>query len=420
MKKNILIITPFMPYPLNSGGNVAQFTINDELRKSFNLHLCFPLEKENNDYNILKEKWTDVSFYPFIESFRYKLARFLLQRIPVLFYDFIVSFLLKRKGISTKDFLIYKTASLYKFTNIYIDNTFINHLNSIIEKNKIDIIQVEFFDLINLAPFLPKDTFKIFIHHEIRYIRDRRTFDLMNHSFPYLEYLLLRNKGIELSLLGGFDKVVTLSSIDKKELESCASFLKIDVSPVPIKNQVSINNNSFFKFGYTITFLGGETHFPNKDAVDWFIENCWDRLINRFPNLTLNIIGSWSDETIAKYNVEKTIKFKGFVDDLSKELANTIFIVPIRIGSGIRMKIIEAINIGCPIISTTVGMEGLDFIDNRDFLLANSSEDFFLNLCKLIEDDKFSQALVKRSQQSLSEKYSFTNMIEMRKKVYDL
>lgn len=419
-KKNILIVTPYIPFPLNSGGNVAQFSLINVLRNDFNIHLVFPIDSYNNkDFHDLKTKWHDVSFYPFIEDFRFKLVRFLSLRVPVLFYDFMSTLLLKKQGISKRDISIYNTAGLFKNINISFDSYFLCLLESIIAEKKIDIIQVEFFDFISLGPYLPKNIPKIFVHHEIRFIRDKRFFQLMEKSYPLIEYLLLRNKGIELSLLESYDKVVALSNIDKKELLTYNPLLKIDVSPVPIKGTRPSESVDYFNFSNAITFLGGETHFPNKDAVDWFIKNCWDKIKEMYPQITLKIVGVWSEESKLYCKNDSSIIFKGFVNDLSEELKNSIFIVPIRIGSGIRMKIIEAINIGCPIISTTVGMEGLDFINNVDFLLADTSKEFVDNICKLIENLDLSNRLIGNSRNTLSEKYSFSNLIETRKVIYE-
>ena len=409
-----------MPYPLNSGGNVAQFSLINGLRNDFNINLVFPLNSyRDNDYLNLKTKFDDVSFYPFIEDFRFKLVRFLSQRIPVNFYDFLSSLILKRQGISKRDISIYNTGGLFKNINISFDKYFLRHLELIISKKNIDIIQVEFFDLISLGPFLPKNIPKIFIHHEIRFIRDKRFFQLLEKSYPLIEYQLLRNKGIELSLLESYDKVVTLSTIDKKELLTYNPLLNIEVSPVPIKSLIPLENVDSFTFSHTLTFLGGETHFPNKDAIDWFIENCWDKIKNIYPKMTLKIIGVWSEDSKLYCKSDSSIIFKGFVDDLSEELKNSIFIVPIRIGSGIRMKIIESINIGCPIISTTIGMEGLDFKNSIDFLLADTSDEFVDNVCELIEDMTLSTRLIENSRNTLSKKYSYINLIEKRKVIYD-
>lgn len=419
-KKNILIITPYMPFPLNSGGNVAQFSLINGLRNDFNIHLVFPLESYNNkDFHDLKTKWEDVHFYPFIESFRFKLGRFLSNRVPVLFYDFVSLSLLKKQGISKRDVSIYKTAGIFKNINIFFDIYFLRLLESIITEKKIDVVQVEFFDLISLGSFLPRNITKIFVHHEIRFIRDLRFFQLMEKSYPLIDYLLLKNKGIELSLLEAYDKVVTLSTIDKDELLTYNPLLNIDVSPVPIINKLPSEGIEHFNFSNSITFLGGETHFPNKDAVDWFIENCWSKIKEIYPQITLKIIGVWSEESKLYYKNDSSITFRGFVDDLSVELKNSIFIAPIRIGSGVRMKIIEAINIGCPIISTTVGMEGLDFINNIDFLVANTPKDFVDDICKLIEDYDLSNRLIINARNTLSEKYSFINLIEKRKFIYE-
>jgi glycosyltransferase involved in cell wall biosynthesis len=173
-----------------------------------------------------------------------------------------------------------------------------------------------------------------------------------------------------------------------------------------------------FKFSNCITFLGGESHFPNKDGIEWFIHGCWPKIKISNPSLKLLIIGKWSEDTINKYGKDSTIEFSGFVDDLASILENSIFIVPIRIGSGVRMKIIEAINHNCPIISTSVGIEGLNFINEVDYLKADNENLIIQQVIRLIENPNLCIQLIQSCKNTLEQNYSYTELIDKRRSVY--
>ncbi len=386
-KKNILIISPYIPFPLFVGGNVAQFSINDNLRHEHNLHLLVPIDKADDIENLkaLQNKWENVSFYTFKETFLFKLKRFFFQKLPTLYSNYFAIKSLEKEGITKNDEGIFKSLNVFKISNLYVDSSFLALINKITETNSIDIIQVEFCDYLPLGSFLPTNVHKIFIHHELEFIRNERVFQLMDKTYSFIEYIKLKNRGIELSLLDAYDKVVSLSDVDKSILDSFSLEKKIVSSPVPLKLEFS-SASHVFTFNNSITFLGGEVHFPNKDGIMWFISEVWQELKRKHPDLKLRIIGSWSIETIKSFHSDSSIEFCGFVPDLSTELKNSIFIVPIRIGSGIRMKILEAINIVCPIVSTTIGIEGLDFQPGHDFLIGNTAEEFIVNIELLLND----------------------------------
>ena len=90
-------------------------------------------------------------------------------------------------------------------------------------------------------------------------------------------------------------------------------------------------------------FLGPEAHYPNLDAVNWFLEESWPKISKAHPEVKFQIISKWSEE-FKKLHIDKpNIEFLGFVEDLSQAFDGAIMIVPLRIVSGMRMKILEGI-----------------------------------------------------------------------------
>ncbi|MER0438942.1 glycosyltransferase family 4 protein [Emticicia sp. W12TSBA100-4] len=418
-KKTLLIITECLPYPLNSGGNIAQFEMNDAVRGHFNIIIIFPLHKgQENDFYELKKLWDNVSFFPFYNNNKNKLHKLIYKKPLEWYYRLMRKFVLSQKNLSKIDSFILKNTKIFSSGFIDVEGEFVKHVNSIIEKNHVDIIQVEFYELVTLVTYLPKNIKKIFVNHELRYVREERELALLTTQIPYLKYLFIRNRGYEISFMHEYDRIITVSNDDCKELSSYLPPAKLYSSPLTIKLP-TISQSDVTKTIKSIIFLGGEEHFPNHDGVQWFIENCWNEINQLYPFLNFSIVGKWSKESEKYYSKYKNIVFHGFVDDLGNILRDGVFIVPIRIGSGMRMKIVDAVNYQLPFVTTSIGVEGLLFKDKKDCLIADDVQSFIDSIVNLIKDANLRENLSRNAKETLFKEYSHEKLINKRIELYD-
>ena len=123
-------------------------------------------------------------------------------------------------------------------------------------------------------------------------------------------------------------------------------------------------------------------------------------------------------KSIIKKYQRANICFLGYVEDLSVVFSSSMLIVPIRIGSGMRLKIIEAVNQGIPFITTTIGVEGLNFKNNIDCIIADSPYEFAKGIHYLSENPSKQQDFIKNASEKLSEKYSYVEAINKRLDFY--
>ena len=169
---------------------------------------------------------------------------------------------------------------------------------------------------------------------------------------------------------------------------------------------------------HILSFIGPESHDPNYDGVVWFLENCWSDLLTRNSAYHLRIIGNWSVNTREKICAQYlNVEFAGFVENLADVLIGTVMIVPIHIGSGIRMKILEAGAIGVPVVSTSVGAEGLPVVDEENILLADTPEMFTEAILRM-EDYETRVLLSKQLQRTIRKQYSIDALCENRRNLY--
>ncbi|MBK5721225.1 glycosyltransferase family 4 protein [Dysgonomonas sp. Marseille-P4677] len=419
---NLLILTPCIPYPINSGGNQGFFQLIDRLRMYVDISIVIPIADSDKDaMKEIESLWRNVKFYFFNldqkedpecdKSLSYKF----LSRIKIS-VDRKLQRRLKEKG--SEDLI--RSNSILKFNSSELKEGYINFVDEVIRSNKFDLIQVDFFELIDIVNILPSNIKSVFIHHEIRYVRAYQELNLLQDARPFDNYLFNSLKKYEIENLNAYDAVVAMTDVDKKKLsEVLKKDVKIETSPAIVE----VNEFKFaesFEFQNKLIYLGGSTHTPNLDAVNWFLFHCWDDIRKVRPELELHIIGQWNSK-LKKYYTDRfeNIEFKGFIEDLSNEFSGAIMIVPLRIGSGVRIKILDAISKGVPIISTSIGAEGIMLDDKEDCLIADDDESFVKAVLVLINDNKLCYNLCVNARKKLDGRCNSNQLALRRLNIYE-
>ena len=413
MKKNVLLIEPFIPYPLTSGGHQAIFNGIAILKNIANVHLLYTHTTWNDPWTQERKQLEEI--FPFVRTYNFCMA----EKSSGMFWVKV-----KRRIHRMWAPLLNKVVKPKEDINDYRSwgfepqpDKFAAYVNQLIRDLKIDVVQVEMCFQQSIVLDLPKDVKKVFVHHELRFVREELR--LANIDVPQsFRNEVTIHKFEEIGLLNLYDEIVVLSPIDKQKLIDAGvtkpiltSFAVVNSAdkPVPDENR---------EWNHMLTFIGPEGHDPNYDGVMWFLENCWTEVREKNSDYRLRIIGKWSEGT--KTHVQETypnVEFAGFVDDLGMALAGTVMIVPLRVGSGIRMKILEAGAYGVPVVSTRVGAEGLMINEGEDLLLADDASGFVDAIIKLDEKslrEKMEENLKKR----IGDKYSLEALKENRKALY--
>ena len=403
---NIVILTSLLPYPLNSGGAQAQYNMIDSLRSVHKFVIVFP----ENGYNQmdamleLQKRWPEVEFKPYRYYKQLASFGFFVDKIKRSFN------LLFRNNSRT--FQIERILKPYGFPN---NNRFVSFVNQIVEEHAADYIQVEFYPFLNLIPCLSNRVKKLFVHHEIRYVRNNRL--LADYQLTRNEKSLYENlRNEEIVNLNHCDKVVTLTNVDKQELLNAGVNSPIYVSPAA----VSTVQKDYVSWNRTLVFLGSYTHFPNQEGVDWLIQKVLP-LMDWSQNLpiTLHIVGSGWPKSYNRTINGLEIVCDGYVENLPDVLSGAIMLVPILSGSGMRMKILEAAALNVPFVTTSVGVEGLDFVDGESCLIADEPETYAKHIFKLVSDKALHKSLAESASVTFEQKYSLSALSKCRDVVYN-
>lgn len=405
---NIIIIVPSLPYPLTSGGTQAVFNMVDKIRSKHKITLVCIQSRLTKRCHIadLKEKWPDVNIVMY---------SYLMQLADLAF--------LKDKSIRALKLLFRKNNRSFvveralKPYGTHFNNRLKRFINKTLLSSRPDVIQVEFFPLLPIVHFLPKDIRRVFVHHELRFVRNERLLRSLNLTDEEKKYECLI-KGNEIACLNEYDCVVTLTNTDKQILQENGVTTAVKVSPAAINSPV----RPYVKWQNKLLFLGGYGHKPNVEGLEWFVKQVAPKIEwERFPDVKFHLVGGgWPDKVIEKCQSELNIPFiyEGFVQRLEDVATGSIMIVPILTGSGMRMKILEASALSIPFITTSVGVEGLDFTDRDSCIVEDSAEKWAASLSELMTSETMRHRLSDKAQGIFKEKYSVEALANKRMEVY--
>ena len=415
----ILLILPYIPYPLDSGGNQAVFTMVDNLRKSHKVSML--LRGGRKEYiAALEHLWPDVEFFVyrggenmgswmplkgrilsyFAGSFARKLNRFFYRYWPA------------RRDMDN----MLRIRTLNNLRPADPDYGYCRFV-SMISRQGFDMVQTEFSELIGLCYFLPEDTIKVFVHHEIGFVRKKNELDLLpDPTFEdSVRYELGKDR--EISMLRRYDHIITLTETDRNILSEYIPGERISVSPAVVRIDEAL---PFRESGAEFVFTGGSDHFPNYDGVNWFCECVLPVMRTKMSGFKVYVVGSWKKKA-AKWISARypEVEFTGFVPDLRRFLNGKITVVPVRIGSGMRMKILDAVWSSSPFVTTTKGVEGQDFTDGKDCIIADTAESFADALVRLSAKADLQRSMADNALRTVSRMYDPASMLSRRLDVYD-
>ena len=311
---------------------------------------------------------------------------------------------LKLDIIYTANFIIYQSSDEniqgFKFDTPEMRNKMKTYFQNI----GIDICIVEYFHRIPILNFLPPNILKILDTHDLlsNYQASYKAIANKENTNDKTQVIDLKK---ELKLFECFNYILFIQNeeyqIIKKIIGSKAVIVPHPILPSKYRDIKRVNN---------ICFIAADTA-PNADAILWFLRNVWPRIITKYPNLKLNIYGrifyilhkfnpiamekypwlmEWQNEYINqdKHSLFDNVTFHGFVSDTNCIYQeNDIAINPVRFGAGLKIKNIEALGHGIPLITTSHGFNGMRDTENEICLIADSSMEFENAIGSLIEDE---------------------------------
>ena len=160
----------------------------------------------------------------------------------------------------------------------------------------------------------------------------------------------------------------------------------------------------------TLLYVGAMDYYPNIDAVRFFFETMYEPLRQAVSNVRVQVVGHTPPTEIRQLAELPGVEVTGSVPDVRPYYERaTVFIVPLRLGGGTRLKIVEAMAMGLPIVSTTIGVDGLDIRPGENILIADDPASFIEAVLKLLKDTDLHNRIAGGGQ-VLAHRYDWTTL----------
>jgi polysaccharide biosynthesis protein PslH len=292
----------------------------------------------------------------------------------------------------------------------FIHKTFKTVLADMLQENEYDIIQMEGLYLASYIQEIRENTkAKIVyrahnIEHEIwgGYLRNTKA---ISGKF-YLSHQYKKIRNFEQEFVNRYDLLATVTQADLEKLNSMGNDKPAIVAPFGMyPHEFIMAKSSSAGDWFHLQYIGALDWLPNVESLNWFIDNVWVKVKKKYPGLRFSVAGRNPRENFAKKMVTKGIDFLGEVESSREYLSeNGIVVVPLFSGSGIRVKIIEALFMNKPVIATSFAVSGIPVEDGVNILLADSENEFLDCIGKLITDQDYAAGIGARAGE-LSSRY---------------
>lgn len=282
-------------------------------------------------------------------------------------------------------------------------------IDEILKTQEFDFIQCEFPDMAYHK--FNSNALKVLDAHNVEYDNLRRMAKVKYRPLRRLYYRIesSKMKRDELAMAKQQDAIFTTSERDKLLFEK-------DTPNVPkfvIPNGVDLNYflpSDIEPEKHVLVFVGMMTYVPNYDGVLYFLDEIFPRILSVLPNAKIYIVGKNPPASITR-RANKNIIITGFVDDVRPYIHKaSVYVVPLRMGGGTRLKIVEALSMKKPIVTTSIGCEGIDVENRKSVLIADEPQQFANAVIELCRDRELANQLTENGYELVHQKYGWDSV----------
>lgn len=345
---NILQISPQVPFPQDDGGRIG-------------IHGIF---------KSLSDKGHQVYFLTFAKTFTVHQANELISQIGI---PIVIKY-----NPTNSIFGVFKNLFSpvpYNLSKFYHPELH-QQIKRILNENQIDVVHIDHLHMGWVVKWVKENTsIPVVLRQHNLEMRIMKRFS-ENQINPLLGWYagLQYQKFLkyEPELCAQFDTVAMISAEDERELKSLNPNIPTVVIPGGMDSAL-LNRPLSKPDEFKIVHIGGMDWMPNRDSLEGFLLNVMPELVTKFPQLKLVAIGKGTDNIKIPETLSKSVQCKGFVEDLWAELSDALcVVVPLRVGGGIRVKILEMMAGGVPVVASDIGCEGIHIHPFHDILIANT------------------------------------------------
>lgn len=387
------MLTPYLPYPLLSGGQIRTYNLLKKLATKHEITL-FALIK---DYD-------EQQYIPELEKFCTKVRVFKRSQHPFTFGNILRTF------FSTFPFLVIRN---------YVPET-INAIEEELSHEQYDVIHAETF---YMMPHLPKtDVPTILVEQTIEYLGYESY--AAKVKVPLLRQLLqidiAKIKRWEKYYWKRCDSLIVMSEYDKELISRYVSASKIEVVANGVDAEWFEQKEVALPKIPTVLSVGTFKWLPNVEAVHFLLQQVWPLVKQKVPNVKLWVVGNApTKEVLAFEEQDLDVKVTGGIPDIRDAFKGAhVLVAPVFSGKGTRYKILEAMASGTPIVATSIAVEGLGVAHEQEILIANTAQEMADQVARLLADPQLRQRLAAAGKKYVAKNYDWKLISKQLDSVY--
>jgi glycosyltransferase involved in cell wall biosynthesis len=340
----------------------------------------------------------------------------------------------KHPIINSEDFLQYR--ELTRFESVFVDtkirlfkiikslvsgsslqaNRFyskkmVTKLETLLAQEKFDVIILESVFVGNYIDVIQKHSCASIILrvHNVEHFIWKRLAQQTKNPIKKIAYNYLATslKRFELSLFKKIDGYLPITEVDQIFFKHQFPDLRSEVIPFGIDlSAYHYENHQINATHISLFHIGSMNWQPNKEGMTWFLKNVWEKVSEKHPNLTLTLAGK-GNQAFFDNKIFKNIKIFDFVEDAQQFMnEHDIMIVPLLSGSGMRIKIMEGLALGKPVISTPIGAEGIEIKDKENIFIADTPDEMIQTIDFCVHHVEKCEEMGKNARKLIEKKYT--------------
>jgi glycosyltransferase involved in cell wall biosynthesis len=385
-RPKILLIKPVLPYPPNQGTRVASFGLIKALKPGFDVTVLARItsREEARDAREL-EKWCSrvvVVMAPNRESVLHRIAY-------KLFYHF-------------KSALFHRSLKgLYDCPGVFLREA------KSLSREHFDLVVIEYWQLYRMARYFPPDRCVLLTHDVDMFVNWQVT--LLEKYLPRKIEALRRwlvERREEVAAYRGIRTIWTLTERDRDAVRKLGEG-KPNVDVLPVGVDVGFFAPPGMKRARgEVLFLGHLAASFNRDSLVFFAGEVYPRIKN-LDGLSITIVGGHLPKELEPFGLQPEVEVVGHVSDVRPYLHRaSCIVIPLRFGGGLRIRILEAMSAGIPVVCTSAAIAGMPFEPGRDFLLADEPEDMAEAVEKVLRDEELARSIAGSALRRVRELYA--------------
>lgn len=393
----ILFITDYLPYPVITGDRIRVYNLIRRIAKQHQVSLA--------GFLMTPEEADGVSH---LQEFCYRVETInlprchKLARMPSLLRYFLAGIPLDFEFLTSEE-LAYKITQLARTENY-------------------DIVQIEHSRMARYLDALPPNVHakSLLVFHNIASSQYDRISNIAltptKRARAWLHARMLRRW--EPLYAERFDRCITVSEEDRRLLMTANPRLQVDVVPNGVDTQI-YQPLALEETRPAVLLVGNMSYAPNADGAIWFCSQILPYIRRVLANVQVWIVGTEPPREVIRLQGDG-VHVTGRVEDVVPYYRRTaVSVVPLRAGGGSRLKVLEAMALGRPIVSTSIGCEGLNVVDNQHLLVADSPELFSECVLSLLQDTGLYKRISANARRLVEEQYGWEILAKHMLKTYE-